>query len=154
MNIREYAAYSCDGKDWTQAFIRAIDDLRAQGGGVLTVPAGDYPTGSIRLYDNMTFEVLSGAVVRFLQDDKAFPLVLGEYQGDVLMVHQSCIYAKDAKNITLTGYGTLDGQGEYWWDKTNRGDLPHPRPHLICLHNCEHVVLENLTLPPTPEVSI
>ncbi len=29
--------------------------------GVLTVPAGEYPTGSIRLYDNMTLHLESGA---------------------------------------------------------------------------------------------
>ena len=150
MDIRAYEAYSSGGKDWTEAFIRAIDDLRAQGGGVLTVPAGDYPTGSIRLYDNMTLEVQSGARLAFIQDDKAYPLVLGEYQGDELMVHRSCIYAKDAKNITVTGYGTLDGQGEYWWDKTMNNDLPHPRPHLVCFHHCERVVLENLNLINSP----
>ena len=150
MNIRDYAAYSHAGQDWTEAFIRAIDDLKAQGGGVLTVPAGVYPTGSIRLYDNMTLNVESGARIAFLQDEKAFPLVLGEYQGDEMMVHRSCIYARDAKNIVVTGYGTLDGQGEYWWNKVFAGDLPHPRPHLVCFHRCEHVVLETLTLINSP----
>ena len=150
MNIRDYAALSHDGADWTGAFQQAIEDLRGQGGGVLVVPAGTYPTGSIRLYDNMTLEVQSGARLAFHQDDKAFPLIIGEYQGDVGLVHQSCIYAKDAKNITLTGYGTIDGQGEYWWEKANTNNLPYPRPHLICLHNCERVVLENLNLINSP----
>ena len=77
MNIRDYAHLSCGGQDWTQAFMQAISDMRAQGGGVLTVPAGDYPTGSIRLYDNMTLNVESGARIAFLQDDKAFPLIIG-----------------------------------------------------------------------------
>ena len=52
-DIREYAALSHDGQDWTEAFASAVADLKAQGGGVLNVPAGVYPTGSIRLYDNM-----------------------------------------------------------------------------------------------------
>ncbi len=150
MNIRDYAAYSHAGQDWTEAFAAAIEDMRRQGGGVLNVPAGVYPTGSIRLYDNMTLNVESGARIAFLQNDKAFPLIIGEYEGNVGLVHQSCIYAKDAKNIALTGFGTLDGQGEYWWEKANTRNLPYPRPHLICLHNCEHVVIENLTLVNSP----
>ena len=150
LNIRDYAVYSKDGSDWTQAFECAIEDMRRQGGGVLTVPVGVYPTGSIRLYDNMTLNVESGARIAFLQDDKAFPLIIGEYQGDVGLVHQSCIYAQDAKNITVTGYGTIDGQGEYWWDKTMAGDLPYPRPHLICFHRCERVVIENVNLINSP----
>ena len=150
LNIRDYAALSKGGSDWTAAFAQAIDDMSQQGGGVLTVPTGVYPTGSIRLYDNMTLNVESGARIAFLQDDKAFPLIIGEYQGDVGLVHQSCIYAKDAKNITVTGYGTIDGQGEYWWDKTMANDLPYPRPHLICFHNCERVVIENVNLINSP----
>ena len=150
MNIRDYAAYSQNGQDWTEAFAAAIEDLRRQGGGVLNVPAGVYPTGSIRLYDNMTLNVESGARIAFLQDDKAFPLIIGEYEGRVGLVYQSCIYAKDAKNITVTGYGTLDGQGEYWWKIAHTPKLLYPRPHLVCFHNCEHVVLENLTLVNSP----
>ena len=68
MNIRELEHLSHGGYDWTEAFQAAIGQLRAQGGGVLTVPAGVYPTGSIRLYDNMTLEIQSGAYLRFLQE--------------------------------------------------------------------------------------
>ena len=150
LNIRDYAAYSRDGLDWTDAFAHAIEEMRRQGGGVLNVPAGVYPTGSIRLYDNMTLNVEAGARLAFLQDDKAFPLIMGEYQGDVGLVHQSCIYARDAKNITVTGFGTLDGQGEYWWKIAYTPQLRYPRPHLVCFHHCEHVVLENLTLINSP----
>ena len=49
MNIQAYAALSHHGTDWSEAFLRAVDALREQGGGVLTVPPGDYTTGPIRL---------------------------------------------------------------------------------------------------------
>ena len=150
MNIRDYAAHSCGGADWTQAFLCAIDDLRAQGGGVLTVPAGVYPTGSIRLYDNMTLVVEAGATLRFHQDENAFPLIMGEYEGNAGLVYQACIYAEDAKNVTVTGNGTLDGQGEYWWNQARTHTLKHPRPHLVCFNRCERVVLENLNLINSP----
>ena len=150
MNIRDYAAHSCGGADWTQAFLCAIDDLRAQGGGVLTVPAGVYPTGSIRLYDNMTLVVEAGATLRFHQDENAFPLIMGEYEGNAGLVYQACIYAEDAKNVTVTGNGTLDGQGEFWWNQARTHTLKHPRPHLVCFNRCERVVLENLNLINSP----
>jgi len=114
-NIRDYAANSREGRDWTEAFLRAVADLRAQGGGVLTVPAGEYPTGSIRLYDNMTLCIESGAALRFHQDAKAFPLIELEFEGNAGLMHQACIYAEKAKNVVVTGYGTVDGQGSYWW---------------------------------------
>ena len=151
MNIREYAAYSIDGKDWTEAFIRAIDDMKQQGGGVLTVPAGEYPTGSIRLYDNMTLNIESGAALRFHQDEAAFPLIELEFEGVAGKMHQACIYAEQAKNVTVTGYGTVDGQGSYWWKQIReKGRTEYPRPYLVCFSDCEHVVLENVTLTNSP----
>lgn len=150
MNIRDYEHFSCSGKDWTESFKRAIHDLRAQGGGVLCVPPGEYPTGSIRLYDNMSLDVQAGAALRFLQDENAYPLIEGEYEGNAGLVYQACIYAENAQNVTVTGYGTLDGQGEYWWQQANERCLKHPRPHLVCFSRCEHVVLENLSLINSP----
>ncbi len=151
MNIRDYAAYSKDGKDWTEAFIRAIDDMKAQGGGVLTVPTGEYPTGSIRLYDNMTLNIESGAALRFHQDATAFPLIDLEFEGIAGQMHQSCIYAEKAKNVAVTGYGTVDGQGSYWWKQIReKGRTEYPRPYLVCFSDCEYVVLENVTLTNSP----
>lgn len=150
MNIREYYALSREGKDWTEAFRAAIDALRQQGGGVLTVPAGDYPTGSIRLYDNMTLDVQSGATIRFHQDPDAFPLVDLEFEGKASLMHQACIFAQHAKNVIVTGFGTIDGQGEYWWERMRKHTLTHNRPYLICFVDCERVVIENVTLTNSP----
>ena len=150
LNIRDYADYSCQGRDWTEAFARAIADLRPQGG-VLNVPAGEYPTGSIRLYDDMTLCIESGAVLRFHQDAKAFPLIELEFEGNAGLMHQACIYAEGVKNVAVTGYGTLDGQGSYWWQQIReKRRTEYPRPYLVCFADCEHVVLENVTLLNSP----
>ena len=151
LNICDYAAYSCEGRDWTEAFVRAIDDLRRQGGGVLTVPAGEYPTGSIRLYDDMTLCIESGAALRFHQEAEAFPLIPLEFEGRAGLMHQACIYAEKARNVVVTGFGTVDGQGSYWWKQIReRKRTEYPRPYLVCFADCEHVVLENVTLINSP----
>ncbi|MBR4332092.1 MAG: glycoside hydrolase family 28 protein, partial [Clostridia bacterium] len=150
MNIRDYAAFSRNGQDWTEAFQRAIAGLKNQGGGVLCVPAGIYPTGPIRLYDDMTLNIESGAVLRFHRDEAAFPLTALEFEGTAGPVYQACIYAEKAKSVCVTGYGTVDGQGSYWWDKMFAHELAHPRPCLVCFSECEHVVLENVTLTDSP----
>ena len=114
ISILSYSAFSQQGEDWTEAFQRAVGDLRHQSGGVLNVPAGVYHTGSIRLYDNMTLNLSSGAVLCFLQNADAFPLIPLEYEGNAGVMHQACIYAEGVRNVVVTGYGTIDGQGEYW----------------------------------------
>ena len=150
MNILDYAASVPTPADWTAAFQQAIADLRTRGGGTLIVPAGDYPTGAIRLYDNMTLHIESGAVLRFHQEASAFPLIDLEFEGIAGLAHQPCIYAEHAKNVTITGYGTLDGQGSYWWTRQRAGQNAHPRPYLVCFNHCEHVTLENVTLTNSP----
>lgn len=150
MNILDYAASVPTPADWTAAFQQAIADLRTRGGGTLIVPAGDYSTGAIRLYDNMTLHIESGAVLRFHQDASAFPLIDLEFEGIAGLAHQPCIYAEHAKNVTITGYGTLDGQGSYWWTRQRAGQNAHPRPYLVCFNHCEHVTLENVTLTNSP----
>lgn len=151
MNIRDYAAFSHGGTDWTEAFLRAIDDMKQQGGGVLTVPAGEYPTGSIRLYDHMTLCIESGAALRFHQDKDKFPLIPLEYEGRAGLMHQACIYAEKAKDVVVTGYGIVDGQGSYWWEQIwEKRRTEYPRPYLVCFADCEHVVLENVTLLNSP----
>ena len=150
MNIRDYHAYSQGGRDWTEAFARAVADMRAKGGGELRVPAGEYPTGSIRLYDHMTLCIESGAALRFHQDQAAFPLIPLEFEGNAGLVHQACIYAEGAEDVTITGQGVVDGQGSYWWERQRAGENEHPRPYLVCFADCRHVTLEHVTLTNSP----
>ena len=150
MKITEYAALSLGGADWSKAFSQAMDDLRAQGGGVLTVPAGVYPTGPVELFSHITLEVESGAELRFHQDADAFPLVDLEFEGIPGLAYKPCLYAKDAEDITVTGSGTLNGQGEYWWQLLKQKKLAHPRPYLVCFDNCTDVRLENVKLTRSP----
>ena len=57
--ITDYASYVKDGV-WTEAFAAAVADLNAAGGGLLQVPAGEYPTSSIEYCSDMTMELLEG----------------------------------------------------------------------------------------------
>ena len=150
MNIRDYTELSHDRTNWTEAFAAAITDLRWQGGGVLTVPPGDYPTAPIRLCGHMTLEIQSGATIRFLRDESAYPMIPLEFEGIPKDLPQPCIYAEDEESIVITGGGTIDGQGGYWWRFIREGDKLHPRPYLVCFNRCRHITIENVTLTNSP----
>ena len=150
MDIRQFSALSENGADWTRAFQTACEALRDAGGGVLTVPAGDYPTGPIRLYSRTTLQIDSGAVLRFSQDKNVYPLIPLEFEGIPGPVRMPCLFAEDAEDVFVTGFGTLNGQGEPWWRMAREKTLDHPRPYLVCFSRCRHVVLENVTLTRSP----
>ena len=150
MNIQAYAALSHHGGDWSEAFLRAVDALREQGGGVLTVPPGDYPTGPIRLYSHMTLEIQSGATLRFLRDKRSFPMIPLEFEGVAKDLPMPCLFAEDESFVTVTGGGTVDGQGSYWWELLKETNHRHPRPYLVCFSRCSHVIIENVRLINSP----
>ena len=106
MKITEYAALSLGGADWSKAFSQAMDDLRAQGGGVLTVPAGVYPTGPIELFSHITLEVQAGAELRC----GAMVTGLQDIGGEK--------YYFAPNGDMQTGWVKLDGD---WWYFTSSG---------------------------------
>ena len=154
MDIREYKSLSADGRDWTAAFQAAVNCLRENGGGTIFVPAGTYPTGSIRLESNMNLHVESGATLLFHQDEDAFPVIPMQDKGRITQVHQACVYAKGAENVSISGKGKLDGQGSFWWQGFKEKKLRYPRPRLICFDHCENVSVEDVTLVNSPSWTV
>jgi polygalacturonase len=71
---------------------------------VVYVPPGEYTTGTIWLKDNVNLHIEAGATLLLSQDKADFPDGIS-----------SMIYARDAKNIALTGRGTFDGLARYEW---------------------------------------
>ncbi len=150
MDIRAFARLSRQGMDWTEAFRAAVAELSAQGGGVLTVPPGTYPTGSIKLASHITLDVQNGAELRFLRDENAYPPIPLEFEGVPGLVHQACVFAEGAEDVRVTGDGLLNGQGDYWWQTLRDGALTHPRPFLVCFSGCRRVTVENVRLENSP----
>lgn len=108
-----------DGKGLNTKLINAtIEKLSQQGGGTLYFPSGTYLTGPIRLKSNITLDLAAGATIRFSDHfDHYLPFVEMRYEGVVMKSFSPLLYAVDAENITIKGQGTLDGQGQKWWDE-------------------------------------
>jgi len=58
--------------------------------------------------------------------------------------------------VAITGEGTIDGQGESWWQMArtvhDAGVMgnPHPRPRLVVFDHCKHVRVEGVTIQNSP----
>lgn len=150
MKLTEFAHLSNGGRDWTAAFEAAIASLQKQGGGTLLVPAGHYPTRSIRLYSNMTLQVDAGATLFFLDDPADYLLIDTEFEGIPGKAYMPLIFADHAENVCVCGKGTLDGNGATWWRLFREQKLPHARPYLICFQYCQRVSVEGVRLINSP----
>ena len=98
----------------TDAFAKAVDALSQQGGGHLIVPRGVWLTGPIVLKSNMDFHLEKGAVVLFAPDENLYPLINTSFEGLDTRRCQSPLSANGAENISITGEGVIDGNGQYW----------------------------------------
>ncbi len=104
------------GELCTTAIQAAIDKAHQAGGGTIYFPAGDYLTGALRLKSNITLHIEAGALLKFSENfDHYLPFVELRWEGTVMKSFSPLLYAKDAENITITGRGTIDGQGYAWW---------------------------------------
>ncbi len=114
----------------TTAIADAIAACSAAGGGRVVVPAGEFLTGAIHLKSRVNLHLEKGAVLKFSRDARDYlPVVFTRWEGTELMNYSPFIYAFEARDIAVTGDGTLDGQAnaEAWWlwVRGGRGsDLP------------------------------
>ncbi len=120
-NITKYGASEKATAAKNQAAInKAIADCSKKGGGRVVVPSGTYMTGAITLQSNVNLVLEKGATIKFAFDPKLYPLVYTRYEGLDLYNYSPCIYSNGAKNIGITGEGTIDGNGskETFWQWT------------------------------------
>lgn len=114
VNIRDFGAVS-DGKTiCTEAINNAISHVNAHGGGTVVIPAGLWISGPIGLQSNVNLYTEHGALVVFTSDLDAYEIVETSFEGLDTRRCQSPLYARNAHNIAITGYGTFDGCGEDW----------------------------------------
>ena len=98
----------------SEAFAKAIDALTEVGGGRLVVPTGVWLSGPITLKDNIDLHIRPDAVLLFSTDRDLYPIVETVFEGLDTKRCISPINAVGAKNIAITGGGTIDGNGDSW----------------------------------------
>lgn len=101
----------------TAAIAAAISACNAAGGGRVVVPAGLFLTGAVHLKSNVNLHLTEGATLLFSTDPAHYPMVFTRWEGIELINYSPLVYARNQRNIAITGAGTLDGQGspEHWW---------------------------------------
>ncbi len=98
----------------TAYFAEAIEKLSVKGGGSVIVPAGLWMTGPIVLKSNINIHLEEGALVRFSKNFDDYPLVESTFEGIMTYRCQSPISGRNLENISFTGKGVFDGNGQAW----------------------------------------
>jgi polygalacturonase len=148
-NITDFGAVN-DGKTLcTDAFRKAVAACEKAGGGTVLVPAGRFFTAPFSLDNNINLHLEAGSAIQFSDRVADLKVTDAGFEND--------ISARDCHDIAITGSGTIDGSGAYFWrnfvePKNNPFDapwMPH-RPRLISLNRCTRVLVQGVTLTNSP----
>ena len=126
-DIRSYQAVG-DGKTVNTAAIqKAIDDCAAKGGGTVYVPAGTFVTGMIALKSNINLYLDANAVL---------------YAAAQKPAYKSVVLIDKAAHVTISGSGTIFGNGEQFDLKESE----YSRPYVVYAVDSKQVLIENVHL--------
>ena len=141
-NVTTYGAVG-DGKtDNTTAIQAALTAAGAAGGGTVTVPSGTFLSGPIVISSSTRLELSSGAVLQMLP--------MASYPSATTAFITS---AGTSHDIAITGSGTIDGQGQAWWDAF-ANDSSISRPQEVSLGKVTRVQVSGIRLQNSPEEHI
>ena len=137
-----------DGKTKDTAAIQKAIDACAAMGGTVQLTAGTYVSAPIVLKSNITLRLDKGATLLGSPDHGDYPKITMFHLPDL----QPLVSAANATNVAITGEGTIDGNGESWWEMARKSKgagilgSEHPRPKLIIFDHCKNVRIEGVTV--------
>ncbi len=115
-NVADYGAVA-DGKTLTtEAIQKTIDAAAEAGGGRVIFPAGTYLSGALFVKSNVELHIGEGVVIQAIQNNDYYPRLATRIAGIEMLWPAALINVYDEKNVRITGKGTIDGNGKYWWD--------------------------------------
>lgn len=122
-NILSYGAVPDSLTNNTASIQKAVDDCFAKGGGTVYVPPGKYLTGTIRLKSNINLYLEAGAVLKGSASVADYPSIGMSTE----QRNNSLIVSINADNISISGRGTIDGNGRSYIQQANHADFDFDR---------------------------
>jgi polygalacturonase len=143
-----------DGVHFDGVAIQEAIHVAAHNGGILTFKPGTYLTGSLFLESGMTFDVPEGVTLIGSENRIYYPEIPTRIAGIEMTWPAALINVRDQKDVTITGKGTIDGNGPIWWksywdlrkEYEPKGlrwasDYDARRPRLMLFQNSENIHL-------------
>lgn len=150
-NVVDYGAVGNKTIDDAKAIQQAIDECSANGGGTVLLPANHtFMSGPLCLKSNVNLHLEATAVLLANPDEGIYKLsAFGENRGEGMM----WIYANGADNISITGKGTIHGNGIAFMGKELDDSYElkpvttfDPRPHVLTLTDVKNLTIRDITI--------
>lgn len=156
--ITDYGIEADSTKLQTKKIQAVIDKAAENGGGVVIVPKGVYLSGSLFFKPKTHLHLEEGGVLKGSDDVSNFALVETRMEGQTLKYFAALVNADRVDGFTVSGKGTLDGNGLRYWKAfwlrrqfnpkcTNMDEM---RPRVLYVSNSKDVQISGINMKNSP----
>eukprot|EP00944_MAST-04C_sp_MAST-4C-sp1_P007963 g7963.t1 len=144
----------------TIAIQTAFDTALNRKDCTILFPSGHvYYTGPLNITKtgNENIRIEEGAVLRFSSDRRLHPKILDPHVTDRLRYQPLLFCEFNCPNVSLTGGGTIDGQGDGWWPPVPSGMKPSKNlipPVTVECTWCDNFKVEDIIIKECPFVCL
>lgn len=139
--------------------LQAVIDLAAsQGGGVIVIPRGFVVSGSLFFKKGTHLLIEENGELRGSDRIRDFKLVKTRMEGQTLNYFAALVNADDNDGFTITGPGTINGNGQAYWEEfwirrqynKNCTNLEAMRPRNVYISNSKNVTVQDVRIINSP----
>ena len=152
-HVTDYGVVN-DGKLHTTEMQALINKVASEGGGVIVIPEGTYMTGAIFFKQGVHLHLYDGATLMGSSDPSDYPIIKTRIEGETCLYYSALINADGLDGFTISGKGTIDGNGytfwKHFWERrswnpqcTNKDEQ---RPRLVYVSNSKNVQIDGVKL--------
>jgi polygalacturonase len=122
-NILQYGAVSDGITNNADAINRAIEAAADNNGGTVIIPAGKFVTGPVTLLSNVNLFLEAGAILSGSTNIEDYVSKVPGRRGSSEDTYNHLITATDCNNVSITGFGIIDGNAMAFMKKDSVLDL-------------------------------
>lgn len=142
----------------TEKIQALINKAYEAGGGVIIIPEGVYLSGALFFKPKTHLHIKKNAVLKGSDDIRNFPIKHTRIEGQNLDYFSAFINADKVDGFTLSGEGTINGNGLRYWESfwlrrefnPKCTNLDEMRPRLLYISNSKDVQLSGVHLINSP----
>lgn len=138
----------------TEAIQKTIDKASKNGGGVIIIPKGTFLSGALFFKPQTHLYVSEGAILKGSDSIENYPIMPSRMEGQNLDYFPALVNAYGVDGFTISGTGTIDGNGLKYWEafwarraiNPKCTNLEVSRPRLVFIWKSNNVQMQDVNL--------